>query len=121
VTDEREALESERARAARVEALARTMVDTINAGTVEERESLREMVVSVLRDEVQFDDPRHDEPSPPATTPPTGTFNSFGIGIPLLLMGTVMVFLFPPVGLLMFAVAAVMIAWGVGATLLARS
>jgi hypothetical protein len=96
------------------------MVDTINAGTVEERESLREMVVSVLRDEVQLDDPR-GEPNPPAPAQATGTFNSFGIGIPLLLMGTVMVFLFPPVGLLMFAAAAVMIAWGVGTTLLARS
>jgi hypothetical protein len=97
------------------------MVDTINAGTAEERESLREMVVSVLRDEVELDDPHLSEPVSPAPAHAAGTFNSFGIGIPLLLMGAVMVFLFPPVGLLMFAGAAVMIAWGVGATLLARS
>jgi hypothetical protein len=120
VTDEREAAENERARAARVEALAREIADTINAGSAEGRESLRESVVSVLRDDVQLDDERADEPvqSPPR---PTGSFNSFGIGIPLILMGTVMVFLFPPVGLLMFAAAAVMIAWGVGTTLFARS
>jgi len=36
-------------------------------------------------------------------------------------MGSVLVFLFPLVGLFMFAAAALMIAWGVGATLLTRS
>ena len=59
----------------------------------------------------------------PPEAPPSasGTFNPLGIGIPLVLMGGVLVFLFPLVGLLMFAAAAVMIVWGVGATLLARN
>jgi len=116
VTDEREAAENDRAREVRVATLVHEIAETINAGQVEGRELLREIAVSLLRDEVQT-----TEPSPPAPgTAPVGSFNPFGIGIPLILMGGVMVFLFPPVGLLMFAAAAVMLAWGVGATLLAR-
>jgi hypothetical protein len=117
VTDEREAAENDRAREVRVATLAHEIAETINAGQVEGRELLREIAVSLLRDEVQT-----TEPSPPAPgSVPVGSFNAFGIGIPLILMGGVMVFLFPPVGLLMFAAAAVMIAWGVGTTLLARN
>ena len=99
-----------------MEALARQLADTINAGPVERRERLRDVALGLLRDEVQLTDPQ-PLPAPAAT----GTFNPFGIGIPLVLMGSVLVFLFPPVGLLMFATAAVMIAWGVGTTLLRQS
>ena len=108
----------DRAPEERVIALAREIAETINAGTVEGRDVLREMAVGLVRDGVQIDEPM-PLPSTPASIP--GTFNAFGIGIPLILMGGVLVFLFPLVGLLMFAAAAVMIAWGVGATLLARN
>jgi hypothetical protein len=107
-----------RASEERVIALARELAETINAGAVDGRDVLREMAVSVVRDGVRIDEPT---PSPGATVSSTGTFNPFGVGILLILMGGVLVFLFPLVGLLMFAAAAVMIAWGVGATLLARN
>ena len=96
--------------------LARQLAETINAGTVEGRDVLREMAVNLVRDEVRI-----MEPVPPASPSAsgTGTFNPLGIGIPLILMGGVLVFLFPLVGLLMFAAAAVMIVWGVVATMLA--
>jgi hypothetical protein len=117
VTNEREVRRTDLTAEARVEALAREITDTINAGQLEERERLQEVALALLRDEVQL-----TEPPPVVVQPPAaGTFNPFGIGIPLILMGGVLVFLFPPVGLLMFAAAAVMIAWGVGATLLGRS
>ena len=63
------------------------------------------------------------EPVPPASPSASGTetFNPLGIGIPLILMGGVLVFLFPLVGLLMFAAAAIMIVWGVVATMLGSS
>ena len=118
VTNEREAGGSDHTPEAEVEALARELADTINAGQVEGRERLREVALSLLRDEVRLGEPV--PASAPAVAPP-GSFNPFGIGIPLILMGSVLVFLFPPVGLLMFAAAAVMIAWGVGATLLRQS
>src|SRR6185436_6937381 len=101
----------------RVIALARELTETINAGTVEGRDVLREMAVGLVREGVRIDEP---VPSTGAPASAPGTFNPLGIGIPLVLMGGVLVFLFPLVGLLMFAAAAVMIAWGVGATLLAR-
>ena len=116
VTDEREAGEDEHAREVRIATLAHELAETINAGRVEGRELLRDIAVNLLRDEVQTTEP---SPSAPGSGP-VGSFNSFGIGIPLILMGGVMVFLFPPVGLLMFALAAVMLAWGIGTTLLAR-
>jgi|SRR5579862_1379770 len=102
----------------RVIALAREIAETINAGTVEGRDVLREMAVGLVRDGVEVGEPAAPHDPLPSTT---GTFNPFGIGIPLILMGGVLVFLFPPVGLLMFAAAAVMIAWGVVATLLTRT
>jgi hypothetical protein len=117
VTDEREAGGSDHTPEARVEALARELANTINAGQVEGREQLRDVALSLLRDEVQLSEPLPASASPGVA----GPFNPFGIGIPLLLMGGVLVFLFPPVGLLMFAAAALMIAWGVGTTLLRRS
>lgn len=101
-----------------MEALARELADTINAGHVEGREQLREVALGLLREEVRLSDPSPASASMPAAA---GAFNPFGIGIPLVLMGSVLVFLFPPVGLLMFAAAAVMIAWGVGTTLLRQS
>ena len=114
--DEREAGERNQTPEERVAALAREIAKTINAGEIEGRDGLREVAVEVLREEVQTAEPL------PAVAAATagGTFNPFGIGIPLILMGGVLVFLFPPVGLLLFAAAAVMIAWGVGATLLGR-
>jgi hypothetical protein len=101
-----------------VEALARELADAINAGRVEGREQLRDVALGLLRDEVRLSEP---VPGTAPTPAPAAAFNPFGIGIPLILMGGVLVFLFPPVGLLMFAVAALMIAWGVAATMFRRA
>jgi hypothetical protein len=104
---------------ARIEALAHDIAAAINTSSIEGREGLREDAISILRNEVQITDRGSEEAG--ASHPATASFNPFGIGIPLVLMGSVLVFLFPPVGLLMFGVAAIVITWGVGATLLARS
>jgi hypothetical protein len=117
VSDERETEGYHRARVERIEALAREIADTINEGPIGKREELRDVAGTVLREDVQINEPPPLEPLPEAA----GSFNPFGIGIPLILMGAVMVFLFPPVGLLLFGAAAVMIAWGVATTLLVRS
>lgn len=117
MSDEQQAAENDRVIERRVAALAREIADTINAGRVEGREELQDIAINLVRAEVQIVEPPNEVAGPPAS----GSFNPFGIGIPLILMGGVLIFLFPPVGLLMFAAAAVMIAWGVGTTLLARS
>jgi hypothetical protein len=116
MSDEQQAEERARVSERQVLALAREMVRVINLGPAEEREFLREFAVILLRDEVQTADP------PAASVAAaSATFNPFGIAIPLFLTGVVLVFLFPPVGLVLFAAAAVVAAWGMGTALLARS
>ncbi len=101
----------------RVEQTTRDLVQAINDGDPEMRLTLRELAVGILRDEVFVP----DRSTAPAGVGGQGTFNAFGVGIPLVLMGSVLIFLFPLLGLVMFAGAALMIAWGVAATLWARS
>jgi len=96
-------------------ALAREIADTINAGPIEGRDVLREMAVNSVRDQVQvLEPPKSESEQGPAS------FNPIGIGIPLVLVGAVLIFLFPPVGVLMFGAAAVMVVWGVVVTLFSR-
>ena len=73
------------------------------------------MVVHVVRDEVYI---------PPPEIAPSGAggggFNPFAMSIPLAFAGAVLVILFPPVGLMLFALAAVTMGWGVLSVLLSR-
>ena len=77
---------------------------------------MREYVVDLLREEI-ID---VAEPEVATENSGVGTFNPLGIGIPLLLMGGVLIVIFPPVGLLLFGVAALLVVWGVVATLVTR-
>ncbi len=100
-----------------VELLARGLVDHINSAPNEQREQLREMVVHLVRDEVRI--------APPSTHLSSGVggadaFNPFALGIPLLLAGFVLSIIFPPVGLMLFAVAALTMVWGVLSVFLSR-
>lgn len=72
------------------------------------------MAVRLLRDEVLI---REHEVEAPSSS---SAFNPFGIAIPLSLMGFLMLILFPPVGLMLFGTAAVMMFWGLAAILFAR-
>ncbi len=103
---------------AAIAALARQIAEQINALPFDEREALREDAVTILRDETQTARPAPTAVAGDAQTP--AGFNPFAIAIPLILMGAVLVFLFPPVGLLLFGAAGVVVTWGIGATLLAR-
>ncbi|HVN85097.1 MAG TPA: hypothetical protein VMW17_09655 [Candidatus Binatia bacterium] len=115
MTEEGQKAQAREAAETATERLAREVVRTINNASDEERETLRELAVAVLRDEVQIVNQL-------ATTdaPVPGTFNFFGIGIPIFLMGCVLVFLFPPIGLVCFAAAALTAVCGVGGILFSR-
>jgi len=93
--------------------MARDLARHINSVPSKQREQLREMAVHLVRDEVVIAPPvdRGGERR-------TDAFNPFAIGIPLILAGGVLSILFPPVGLLLFAAAAVTMAWGVLSVLL---
>lgn len=99
---------------ARVEELAHDLAQQINSYPTERREHLREMAVHLVRDEVQI-----LQPSVSVETDPAG-FNPLGLAIPLSLAGAVMLILFPPVGLVLFAVALLMALWGVATVWLVR-
>lgn len=92
---------------ARVEAATRELVRIINGSAIERRKPLREAAIHLLRDQVEILDGL-----PVAVPAPATGFNPFGIGLPLLLGGGVLIFLFPPVGLMLFLASAVMMAWG---------
>jgi hypothetical protein len=98
----------------RVERLARELASTINTGAGEHRERLRAMAVRLLRDEVILGDFEVE------AQPSGSSFNPFAIAIPLSLMGGVMLILFPPVGLMLFASAMVMMFWGLAVVLFTR-
>ena len=97
--------------------LAHEIVEAINGGAAEGREVLCEMVVLVVRDGVRAEEPHaHADP----TAPGPRSFNVVAFAIPFVLMGVVLVFLFPFVGMLMFAAAGVMLVWGLVATMFVR-
>lgn len=97
-----------------IEGLARDLARKISAAPAGERERLRDMAVHLLRDEVEI-----KAPVDVARTT-GGTVNPFAIGIPLILVGGVMLVMFPPVGLLLFGAAVVMMVWGVATVFFAR-
>ena len=101
---------------ARVESLARALARRINSAPSERREQLREMVVHLVRDEVQIAPPAVDRTAAGGGA----AFNPFAIGIPLGLAGAVLSILFPPIGLMVFAAAGLMMAWGVLSVLFSR-
>ncbi len=74
------------------------------------------MVVHLVRDEVQI--------APPVIHRSAGgggdAFNPFALGIPLMLAGAVLSILFPPVGLVLFAMAGLTMAWGILSVFLSR-
>jgi hypothetical protein len=101
----------------RVEDLARALADTINeaeeAGRPGIRGELRDVAISILQDGVAL-----PEPEPISATESTGEpFNPIAMSIPFVLLGVVLFFLFPPVGMALLAAAAVMIVWGLLASL----
>ncbi len=116
VSDEGRPTEEEYALRRKVEGLSRELAEAINTGQADEREVLREFAVNLVRDQVQIVDTRA-----PGASGRSESFSPLAIAIPFLMMGAVLLFLFPLMGLAMFGAAAIMIGWGVVATLFAHS
>lgn len=76
---------------------------------------MRTYAVGLLREELDEGEPvaQGDEGEAPRAT----SFNPLAMGIPVLLVGFFLVFLFPPVGILLFGVAGFLVIWGIVATL----
>jgi hypothetical protein len=104
----------------RVEDLARELVVTINGADVPGRPNLRgdlrDFAISLLQDSIASSEPA--ELTRGAET--ERGFNPIAMGIPLFFAGGVLFFLFPPVGMMLFAASGAMIVWGVMVSLVAR-
>jgi len=88
----------------RVAELARELADAINHAEASGRTVMRDYAIDVLRDSVEPDVVHDSVPVDPSTRPP---LNPLALGIPAFLVGGVLVFLFPIVGLLLFGFGAV--------------
>src|SRR5437899_9462452 len=95
----------------RVEDLTRAIAQTINDAVLPERPAIRaelkEFAINLLQESVIA-----PEPVAVATVGSEKAFNPLAMGIPLLFAGGVLIFLFPPVGMMLFAGSVVMIGWG---------
>ena len=94
--------------------MARELARLVDEAPATDRDELRTYALGLVREEI-----RESEPMPRGTEGPGGgsSFNPLAMGIPVLLVGGFLVFLFPPVGLLLIAVAGFLVAWGVLVTL----
>lgn len=73
---------------------------------------MRTYAVGLLREELD-----EGEPAPESDRREPADFNPLAMGIPVFLVGACLVFLFPPVGLLLFGLAGFLVIWGIVATL----
>lgn len=92
----------------RIQGLAEEIAGLIDGAAPETRADLRSLAVNLLHE-------RAEESQIPRVLPASSSparFNPLGIAIPLLLVGLLLVALFPPVGLLILLFAVLMFLWG---------
>src|SRR5690348_5303879 len=81
---------------ARVEQLTRELAEAINDAQAGGRVEMRDYAIDVLRDSV--DSEVADPPATAAAPTAKAALNPFALGIPFLLIGVVLTFIFTPVG-----------------------
>ena len=96
-----------------IERLAHELAQVVNEAPAAEREELRAYAVGLVREEVRGEEETIERSSGSGPA----SFNPLGMGIPVLLVGAFLVFLFPPVGMLLIVAAGAMMVWGLVATL----
>jgi hypothetical protein len=103
---------------AKVEDLARRLVDLVNAANPEQRPAVREYAMELLRDGTEVGEAL---PAPAAKVKAnSAATNPIGIALLLGMLSLPALLLFTPVGVVLLAMALIMGAWGVLATLLRR-
>jgi hypothetical protein len=96
----------------RVEDLTRELAQTINGADVPERPDIRaelkEFAINLLQEAI----PSSERIPVAVVQNGKATFNPLAMGIPLFFAGAVLIFLFPPVGMMLFAASLAMVVWG---------
>ena len=94
----------------KIEDLTREISRLISTAETKGREELREYAISLLQGEIEAGPVVEVVAAALGSTNP---FNPLGISIPLFLIGGILLFLFPPVGVILLAAAVVMGVWAV--------
>lgn len=110
-TEERVTVERE------IERLTREISRLVGEAPAGERDELRSYALGLLREEVV----REEVEESSSNDGGPASFNPLAMGIPVLLVGSFLLFLFPPVGLLLLGVAVLLVIWGILATLFSGS
>jgi hypothetical protein len=104
----------------RLEELAREVIKTISeaedVGQPGIRTELRDFTIGLLNDGLETSEPVVAESTGEKDAP----VNPLGMALPVVIAAGVLLLLFPPVGVLLFGVAAVMVVWGLIASLVRR-
>lgn len=94
------------------------MADAINESKAAGRTETRDFAIDVLKDEVETEVIATPERRPGEAQP--GNMNPFGLGIPLVLLGVLLMPLFGVMGLAMTAIGAFMCVVGVAMAIVGR-
>lgn len=90
-----------------MEELTRQIAEVVNSAGAESRQNLREYAIGLLKEETERDD------APAASSQPhAAPFSPLAFAILLGMVSLPVLLLFPPLGLGLFGVAAVMGIWG---------
>ncbi|GIW39747.1 MAG: hypothetical protein KatS3mg076_0324 [Candidatus Binatia bacterium] len=95
----------------------RAIARLLNSLPRDAREELRDYAGHLLREETEEADRGEGVGR---TRERVRSFNAFGIAIPVVLVGAVLMALFPPIGVLLLVVGAGLFGWGILAALWGR-
>jgi hypothetical protein len=95
----------------RVEELTRELAEAINESQADGRVGMRDYAIDLLRDSIGTEvEPPAEDAGQGAQTQP---LNPFALGLPVLLIGVVLTFIFTPVGAALFLLGIVICTIGV--------
>ncbi len=94
----------------KIESLTKELSSLINEAGIHGREELRDYAVSLIQGETETT--FIEEPPQEDATKQKPAFNPLALSIPFVLIGFILLFLFPPVGLFMLFFAVVMAVGG---------
>jgi hypothetical protein len=97
---------------ARIAALAEELASAINEAEAGGRPAMRDFAIDLLKESVQTDVVSTGDGERPAQD--QNQLNPAALGIPAFLIGSVLVFLFPPVGIAFFILGGIACVIGVG-------
>jgi Flp pilus assembly protein TadB len=102
----------------RVEDLAGELAELINTAKASGRSDLKDLALSIVREEVRSGE--SEDAAEPGKIRKARPFNPIVLGVPVFVVGAMMFVFNPMMGLVLFAMASVLVAWGLATAFLFR-